>query len=248
MTLHDSVSRLAFLLSMRAAFIAIACSLGAPAFAVDVKAIAPRRPPRLSFELIPSHTRRPVAVAAATNAGERVERFSVNPTSAAMNQSRPAPGPSVCDPGGPARSRQIAARSGVSQPAPIQAALDLLKWSPDHVPQIEVVDVCPPQVSPLAEGWTVYGRDGNAQPTIYVAGWSALYRAILANGLDVHFSVIRLAGVLAHERAHIEHGQNEEAAYLAQLTTLEHLRAHDIDLANVRRALEVVRRQQRGGR
>jgi hypothetical protein len=65
MTLHDSVSRLAFLLSMRAAFIAIACSLGAPAFAVDVKAIAPRRPPRLSFELIPSHTRRPVAVAAA---------------------------------------------------------------------------------------------------------------------------------------------------------------------------------------
>ena len=57
-------------------------------------------------------------------------------------------------------------------------------------------------------------------------------------------NLIRLAGVLAHERAHIEHGQNEELPYLAQLTTLEHLRAHDIDIANVRRALEAVKRQQ----
>jgi hypothetical protein len=141
--------------------------------------------------------------------------------------------------------RSLAAQSGVNQPAPIQAALDLLKWSPDHVPLIEVVDVCPPRVSPIAEGWTVYTADGSARPTIYVAGWSALYRAIRANRLDVHYDVIRLAGVLAHERAHIEHGPNEELAYLAQLITLEHLRAHDIDLANVRRAWEAVKRQQR---
>jgi hypothetical protein len=148
----------------------------------------------------------------------------------------------------PVQSRQVAPLSGINQPAPIQAALDLLKWPPDHVPVIEVVDVCPPRVSPIAEGWTVYHADGSAQPTIYVAGWSTLYRAVLANRLDVHNNVVRLAGVLAHERAHIEHGANEELAYLAQLITLEHLRAHDIDLAHVRRALEAVKRQQRDRR
>ena len=140
------------------------------------------------------------------------------------------------------------ALGGVIPPAPIQAALDLLQWSPDRVPMIEVVEVRPLRVSPLAEAWTVYNADGSARRTIYVAGWSALYRAALANGLDVHLDVIRLAGVLAHERAHVEHGPNEELAYIAQLVTLERLRAHDIDLSNVRRALEVVKRQQRGRR
>jgi hypothetical protein len=136
-------------------------------------------------------------------------------------------------------------QDAVIQPVPIQAALDLLKWSRDHVPVIEVVEVRPPRVSPLAEGWTLYNEDGSALPTIYVAGWSRLYRAALANGLDVHYEMIRLAGVLAHERAHIDHGQSEESAYIAQLITLERLRAHDIDLAHVRRALEAVTRQQR---
>lgn len=137
-------------------------------------------------------------------------------------------------------------QDAVIQPVPIQAALDLLKWSPDRVPTIEVVEVRPQRVNPLAEGWTVYNEDGSALPTIYVAGWSRLYRATLANRFDVHYDVIRLAGVLAHERAHIEHGPSEELAYLAQLITLERLRAHDIDLAHVRRALEAVTRQRRG--
>ena len=141
-----------------------------------------------------------------------------------------------------AHSVQVAARGGPIQPAPIQAALDLLKWSPDRVPAIEVADMRPSRVSPLAEGWIVYDWDGRPRPTIYVAAWSALYRAVLANRLDVHFDVIRLASVLAHERAHIEHGPDEELAYLAQLTTLERLRARDIDLANVRRALEASKR------
>ena len=180
--------RLAFVLSIRAPLVAIACSLGAPASAADVDTIAHMRP---------------------------------------------------------AQSHQVAPQGGVIQSVPIQAALDLLKWSPDHVPMIEVVDACPRRVNPRAQGWTVYNEDGSAWPTIYVAGWSALYRAVLANRLDVHDNVIRLAGVLAHERTHIEHGQNEELAYFAQLTTLEHLQAHDIDLANVRRALETVKRQQR---
>jgi hypothetical protein len=142
---------------------------------------------------------------------------------------------------------QMGAQNGIHPSVPIQAALDLLKWSPDRIPKIEVVDVRPPQVSPRAEGWTTHNSDGTARPTIYVAGWSALYRTVLANKLDVHFSVIRLAGVLAHERAHIEHGPGEELAYVEQLIALERLRAHDIDIDNVRRALDAVKRQQRGG-
>jgi hypothetical protein len=186
MTLH-SLSRPSFLAGIRVGFVAIACSLAAPAHAADV---------------------------------DRVQ----------------------------GRSLQAAATVGGIQPVPIQAALDLLKWSPDHVPMIEVVEVCPPRVSPLAEGWTVYGPDGIARPTIYVAGWSALYRAALADRLDAHFNVIRLAGVLAHERAHVEHGPNEGLAYLAQLITLESLQARDVDIASVRRALDAVKRQKRGRR
>jgi len=214
MTLNDFLFRLAFILCIRASFVAIACSVGAPASAADVDALSHRRPNN-SVMLFQTRTE-----------GSRTRR----PAEAGVR----------------AQSRQVAAQGGVLQPAPIQAALDLLKWSFDHVPMIEVVDVCPPGVSLIAEGWTVYDGNGKARPTIYVAGWSALYRAILANRLDVQYNVIRLAGVLAHERAHIEHGQNDELAYLAQLTTLEHLRAHDIDIANVRRALEAVKRQQHG--
>ena len=212
MSLNHSRFRLAFVLSIRAPFVAIACSLGAPTSAADVNTISYTRPPN-PFTLI--HTLR--------------ERSQAQRSAEA---------------GVPALPHQVAAQSGVLRPVPIQDALDLLKWSPDHVPMIEVVDVCPPGVSLIAQGWTVYDGNGKPRPTIYVAGWSALYRAILANRLDVQYNLIRLAGVLAHERAHIEHGQNEEWAYLAQLTTLEHLRAHDIDIANVRRALEAVKRQQ----
>ena len=144
-----------------------------------------------------------------------------------------------------AQGGQGAALGDLRRPAPINAALDVLKWSPENIPRIEVVDERPPRVSSLAEGWIVYDVDGRPQSTIYIAGWSALYRAVLANRLDAQFDVIRLAGVLAHERAHIEHGPNEEVAYLAQLTTLESLRAHDSDLAAVRRALAAVSSQNR---
>ena len=132
-------------------------------------------------------------------------------------------------------------------PAPIEDALNLLRWSQDDVPCIEVVDVRPPQVNVLAEGWIVHNPDGSAQPTIYVAGWSELYRAALADRYRRNAgNLIRLAGVLAHERAHIYYGRNEELGYAAQLTTLEHLHAPELERANVRRALEMVRRRQRG--
>jgi hypothetical protein len=133
-----------------------------------------------------------------------------------------------------------------TQPRPIEAALNLLYWPPEEIPTIVVVDQRPPTVNPLAEGWVVRNSDGSAQPTIYIAGWSEPYRDALANPLASRsHSIIRLAGVLAHERAHLRHGADEEIAYAAQLTTLVILQAPDVEISNVRRALELVKRRQR---
>jgi hypothetical protein len=139
----------------------------------------------------------------------------------------------------PSRSSRSRA-SRVVHPAPIEAALNLLRWAPEDVPAIEVIEKRPPRVDLLAEAWVFYNVDGTAQPTICVAAWSQLYRHALSNPRDQH-DVIRLAGVLAHERAHIRHGGDEEMAYAEQLTTLEQLQALPIEVANVRRALQAVR-------
>ena len=99
-------------------------------------------------------------------------------------------------------------------------------------------------VNTLAEGWVVRNGDGSARPTIYVAGWSELCRDALANPYVPH-NIIRLAGVLAHERVHIHHGADEELAYTEQLTTLQRLQAYPLEITNVRRALESIRREHR---
>jgi hypothetical protein len=128
----------------------------------------------------------------------------------------------------------------IVHPAPIEAALSLLRWAPEDVPAIQVIEKRPPRVDRLAEAWVFHNADGTAQPTIYVAGWSELYRNALTYPRNAH-NVIRLAGVLAHERAHIRHGRDEELAYANQLITLERLQAEPIELTNVRRALQAVR-------
>jgi hypothetical protein len=128
----------------------------------------------------------------------------------------------------------------IPQPAPIEAALNLLRWPPADTPAIVVVDMRPDQVSVLAEAWTFFCAHGCPQPAIYVAAWSELYRKALADPRDTH-RIIRLAGVLAHERVHLRYGPDEELAYAEQLTTLERLQAPPIDIVNVRRALEAVK-------
>ena len=135
--------------------------------------------------------------------------------------------------------------AGPAQPTPqsrpIEAALNLLRWRAAQTPTIVVVAERPPMVNTLAEGWVVRNGDGSARPTIYVAGWSELYRDALAKPYVSH-NIIRLAGVLAHERVHIHHGTDEELAYAEQLTTLQRLQAYPLEITNVRRALESVRR------
>ena len=137
-----------------------------------------------------------------------------------------------------------AAGSAQSLPrrTPIEAALGLLRWPADQTPAIVVVSERPDMVSTRAEGWVVRNSDGSEQPTIYVAGWSGLYRDALANP-HVWHTIIRLAGVLAHERVHIRHGPDEELAYAEQLITLERLHAELLEITNVRRARESVKRQ-----
>jgi hypothetical protein len=133
----------------------------------------------------------------------------------------------------------------IPQPRPVEAALILLRWSPAETPIIIVVDMRPQDVSVLAEAWTFFCTSGCSQPTIYVAAWSELYRKALANPFDLQ-RTIRLAGVLAHERAHLRHGPDEEFAYDEQLRTLAMLQASDLDITNVQRALrEALKRQGR---
>jgi hypothetical protein len=132
-----------------------------------------------------------------------------------------------------------------SRPKPIEAALNLLRWPPNQIPAIVVIAERPETVSPLAEGWVVRNSDGSERPTIYIAGWSALYRAALADPRGAHHDIIRLAGVLAHERVHIRQGPDEEQAYAKQLITLESLHATLLEIANVRRALALAGRQHR---
>jgi hypothetical protein len=146
---------------------------------------------------------------------------------------------------GPCASHPPSRTGHIPRPAPIEAALDLLHWSRDEVPAIEVMAVRPPLVNVLAEGWIVRNVDGTARPTIYLAGWSELYRQALENPSN-HHNNIRLAGVLAHEQEHLRHGPDEERAYAVQLTTLEALHAAPLELTNVRRALEGVRRRAQG--
>jgi hypothetical protein len=151
--------------------------------------------------------------------------------------------------GGTAVSAQdvAEARNRAVRPAPIQAALTMLRWPTHQVPQIEVIEVRPLHVNVLAEGWVVCKEDGNAWPKIYIAGWSSLYRGALANPGRSQ-DAIRLAGVLAHERSHLEQGADEERAYVTQLSTLERLQATHMDRTSVSVALQTVKRQRQARR
>jgi hypothetical protein len=56
-------------------------------------------------------------------------------------------------------------------------------------------------------------------------------------------ALVRLAGILAHERWHLRHGRDEVGAYTTQLSAMEYLHANSAHLAQVRRALRRVTQQ-----
>jgi hypothetical protein len=58
------------------------------------------------------------------------------------------------------------------------------------------------------EGYVVPGY-----PVIYIAAWSDAYRAAVAGGSR---AIVKLAGIIAHERLHVEAGTAERPVYEAE--------------------------------
>jgi hypothetical protein len=96
-------------------------------------------------------------------------------------------------------------------------ALTLLGRSEPHFPPVQFVDQVPVGISPLAEGYVLAG-DGRI---VLVTSTSAFLRARWARDRCGAVDALReIAGVLAHEEWHLQHGPDEPGAYDAQLTAL----------------------------
>src|SRR5262245_25323156 len=122
-------------------------------------------------------------------------------------------------------------------PEPIKTAITLLGWSGDDVPPIQLVEGRPPDGAATAQGWVRYNDDGSAMPVVYVRTDTEVYQDAARQNYQ---ALVRLAGVLAHERWHLRHGPDDVGAYTAQLLTMEYLHANTMNLAEVRRALRLV--------
>jgi len=127
-------------------------------------------------------------------------------------------------------------------PAPVATALVLLGWPKDEIPNIEIVATRPPDASPTAEAWVWCNEDGSAAPVVYVAADTETYADALQENRQ---ALVKLAGILAHERWHLRYGPDEVGAFEAQLGAMVSLTADDIQLTGIRLALRDVRR--RGG-
>jgi hypothetical protein len=127
-----------------------------------------------------------------------------------------------------------------SLPTPIATAITLLGWPKDEIPNIEVVTMRPTDTSPTAEAWVWCNEDGSASPVIYVAADTDTYADALQESRQ---ALVKLAGILAHERWHLHHGPDEVGAYEAQLGAMASLHADNVQLTGIRLALREVRRR-----
>ena len=138
------------------------------------------------------------------------------------------------------RSRQSGPPSR-TLPQPLAAAVTLLGWFGDDVPPFELAAKRPPDATPNAEAWVRFNADGSAVQIIYVAIKSRVYR----DALNDYQSLVKLAGILAHERWHLRHGPDEAGAYDTQLAIMTYLDANSAELAEVRRSLNWTRQRAR---
>jgi hypothetical protein len=146
----------------------------------------------------------------------------------------------VVDPLQAAGARDGHAVVDIQLPSPVTHAIMLLGWSGADVPHIVVVDRKPPDATDTVEAWVRFDTEGQAMPVIYVRTDSDIYRDAARQDYQ---ALVRLAGILAHERWHLRHGRDEVGAYTAQLSAMEYLHANSAHLAQVRRALRQVTRQ-----
>jgi hypothetical protein len=99
-------------------------------------------------------------------------------------------------------------------------ALDILGRSASTFPPINLIAERPPDVSPLAEAFTVTGVEA-----IFILTSSDTFRSIQRSNIrcGTTMAVRKLASILIHEETHIRNGSGEHEAYEAQLATLVRL-------------------------
>jgi hypothetical protein len=97
------------------------------------------------------------------------------------------------------------------------------------MPRIVVARTKPERAAADAEGYVVPGY-----PVIYIAAWSDTYRAAVAGDSR---AFVKLAGIIAHERVHVEQGAAERPAYAAEMLMLRRCAAPPAMIDGVRRAM-----------
>ena len=128
--------------------------------------------------------------------------------------------------------------------AVVVCALDLLGRPHSTVP-ITLLDAPPPGVSANAEAFARRNPD-----TIYLITSTDAFRSAQREryGRGAIDSCRHVAGIIVHEEWHLRNGDDEQGAYLAQLTTLAALGASHESLTAVRRSMMFVIDQQKARR
>jgi hypothetical protein len=92
--------------------------------------------------------------------------------------------------------------------------LDLLGRREASFPPIKLVEVPPPDAHPRVEAYIAEGA-------IHVVTTSGVFREAAEAPSRCRLPAMKkLASILIHEERHLKYGENEDAAYHAQLTTL----------------------------
>jgi len=121
--------------------------------------------------------------------------------------------------------------------AVVVCALDLLGRSVHSTVPIKFLDSPPASASRTVEAFITRRPD-----TIYLITSSVAFRdATRGRGEPGSMDGCRkIASIIVHEEWHLSHGEDEQGAYLAQLTTLMRLQADSAVLTSVRRSMAVV--------
>jgi hypothetical protein len=124
---------------------------------------------------------------------------------------------------------------GTVLPEPIQRALaHFAAGELETMPRIVPATVKPAGASGRHTEGFVVGR----YPVIYISTWSDVYKAAEAGD---RIAIMRLAGVIAHERVHVEQGLDaEQAAYDAEIFQLRRTSAPSSVIDGIRRAAQSV--------
>lgn len=112
---------------------------------------------------------------------------------------------------------------------PIPRALSLFSAEElATMPRLVLATVKPERTTTGTEGYAVPGY-----PVVYIAAWSDTYKAAEAGDRN---AIIKLAGIIAHECAHIDRGSAEGPAYDAEILMLRRCGAPAAMIDGVRQA------------